>query len=51
MRITGLTKGRISQMVTENHIPVAWMVAFRAMKPLAFGSEPIRRPKKEVTNV
>ncbi|MBH0311269.1 hypothetical protein I7E32_12935 [Alcaligenes faecalis] len=51
MRITGLTKGRISQMVTENHIPVAWMVAFQAMKPTAFGSEPIRRPKKESTNV
>lgn len=47
MRITGLTKGRISQMVTENHIPVAWMVAFRAMKPSVFGPEPIRRPKKE----
>lgn len=51
MRITGLTKGRISQMVTENHIPVAWMVAFQAMKPAAFGSEPIRRPKKESINV
>lgn len=48
MRITGLTKGRISQMVKENHIPVAWMVAFRAMKPSAFGvASPRRRTKKE----
>lgn len=36
MRITGLSKGRISQMVKENHIPRAWMAAFRAMKPEAF---------------
>ncbi|KDR41149.1 hypothetical protein [Caballeronia glathei] len=33
MQITGLTKGRISQWVSGNHIPDPWMVAFRAMNP------------------
>lgn len=33
MRITGLSKGRISQWVNENHIPPSWLVAFRALKP------------------
>ncbi|MGF7131948.1 hypothetical protein P3T40_003431 [Paraburkholderia sp. EB58] len=36
MRITGLSKGRISQWITGNHIPGSWLVAFRALKPEAF---------------
>jgi hypothetical protein len=36
MKITGLSKGRISQWVNENHIPPSWLVAFRAMKPEGF---------------
>lgn len=47
MRITGLTKGRISQMVSENHIPRAWMAAFRAIRPEAFGIQPPRRRSKK----
>lgn len=39
MRITGLSKGRISQWVRENHIPTSWLVAFRAIKPEAFPGE------------
>lgn len=35
-RITGLTSGRLSQWVKENHIPLSWMTAFRAMKPSEF---------------
>jgi hypothetical protein len=35
-RITGLTTGRLSQWVKENHIPISWMTAFRAMKPREF---------------
>lgn len=33
MRITGLTKGRISQWVSDNEIPRSWLTAFHAMKP------------------
>ncbi|GAB3107720.1 hypothetical protein GCM10027288_18320 [Bordetella tumbae] len=33
MRITGLTKGRISQWVSDNEIPRSWMTAFHAMRP------------------
>lgn len=33
MDITGLSKGRISQWVSSNHIPESWMVAFRALNP------------------
>lgn len=36
MKITGLSKGRISQWVNENHIPPSWLVAFRALKPGSF---------------
>lgn len=52
MRITGLTKGRISQMVTEDHIPKSWMTAFRALKPEAFGLPAIRSNcRQEPANV
>ena len=44
-RITGLTNGRISQMIKDNHIPKSWMTAFRAMKPSAF------RGRREPANV
>ena len=33
MDITGLSKGRISQWASSNHIPDSWMVAFRALNP------------------
>lgn len=33
MKITGLSKGRISQWINENHIPLPWLTAFRALKP------------------
>ncbi|VFR31975.1 hypothetical protein ANDA3_3095 [plant metagenome] len=33
MRITGLTKGRIAQMVKDNHVPRAWLLVFHLMKP------------------
>ncbi|MDR6493565.1 hypothetical protein J2797_003463 [Paraburkholderia terricola] len=33
MDITGLSKGRISQWASSNHIPESWMVAFRALNP------------------
>jgi hypothetical protein len=33
MKITGLTKGRLSQWVSDNEIPRSWLVAFHAMKP------------------
>lgn len=46
MRITGLTKGRISQMVKENHIPNSWMTAFRALKPDAFQCLPVSEQSK-----
>jgi hypothetical protein len=36
IKITGLTKGRISQWVNEDHIPAPWLAAFRAMKPREF---------------
>lgn len=48
MRITGLTKGRISQMVKDNHIPKSWMTAFRALKPTAFKKSVVA---KEPANV
>ncbi|CAB3804847.1 hypothetical protein GCM10011400_51590 [Paraburkholderia caffeinilytica] len=35
MDITGLSKGRISQWTSSNHIPDSWMVAFRALDPEA----------------
>jgi len=47
MRITGLTKGRISQMVTEDHIPKSWMTAFRALKPEVFGLTSVRRKRRQ----
>jgi DNA-binding transcriptional regulator YdaS (Cro superfamily) len=36
MKITGLSKGRISQWITGNHIPVPWLAAFRAMRAAEF---------------
>jgi len=36
MKITGLSKGRISQWINENHIPLPWLTAFRALKPDSF---------------
>lgn len=30
MEITGLTRSRISQMISNNYIPKAWLVAFSA---------------------
>ncbi|QWF40069.1 Cro/Cl family transcriptional regulator [Bordetella hinzii] len=33
MKLTGLTKGRISQWAKEDHIPRAWLMAFHRMKP------------------
>lgn len=36
MKITGLSKGRISQWISQNHIPPSWLVAFRALKPESF---------------
>ncbi|HEX7907294.1 MAG TPA: hypothetical protein VF534_04280 [Paraburkholderia sp.] len=39
MRITGLSKGRISQWIKGNHIPASWLVAFRALKPEGFPGE------------
>jgi hypothetical protein len=33
MRLTGLTKGRISQWAKEDHIPRSWLLAFHRMKP------------------
>uniref|UniRef100_UPI0033426C6A hypothetical protein n=1 Tax=Castellaniella defragrans TaxID=75697 RepID=UPI0033426C6A len=51
MRITGLTKGRISQMVKDNHIPKSWMTAFRAMKPAAFRRAASAPTPKEPSHV
>jgi len=39
MEITGLSKGRISQWASGNHIPDAWMVAFRAINPELYEAE------------
>jgi hypothetical protein len=39
MKITGLSKGRISQWITQNHIPNSWLAAFRALKPAAFADQ------------
>lgn len=36
MKITGLSKGRISQWISQNHIPRSWLVAFRTLKPEGF---------------
>jgi hypothetical protein len=36
MEITGLTKGRISQWIIENHIPTPWLKLFRALQPSTF---------------
>lgn len=44
MEMTGLTKGRISQWRSENHIPNTWMRIFRAERPDAFG-KPKRRAR------
>jgi hypothetical protein len=33
MRITGLSKGRLSQMATENSIPRSWMLLFHQLCP------------------
>ncbi|MFM0479099.1 hypothetical protein PQQ81_01070 [Paraburkholderia strydomiana] len=38
IEITGLTKGRISQWVNEDHIPAPWLAAFKAMKPVEFAA-------------
>ncbi|MCK9506516.1 MAG: hypothetical protein M0Q95_20335 [Porticoccaceae bacterium] len=46
-RITGLTNGRISQMIKDNHIPKSWMTAFRAMRPSAFASHVGKKGAKE----
>lgn len=35
MRITRLSKGRLSQWVKEDHIPLPWMLLFHQMKPKA----------------
>ncbi|AZR94615.1 hypothetical protein BBB39_13130 [Bordetella trematum] len=46
MKLTGLTKGRISQWAKEDHIPKAWMLAFHRMKPRQIPSPAVERPKK-----
>lgn len=33
MRITHLSKGRISQWVKQNHIPRAWLLVFHQINP------------------
>lgn len=35
-KLTGLSKGRISQWRTENHIPALWLRVLRREKPAAF---------------
>lgn len=33
MKITGLTKGRVHQFVSEDYIPRHWLLLFHQMKP------------------
>lgn len=43
MEITGLTKGRLSQWVSEDRIPKYWLLEFHLRKP-----ETIADPRREV---
>lgn len=47
IELTGLTKGRISQWRTENHIPRPWLRYLQKAKPGAFRNHAKRRNGKE----
>jgi hypothetical protein len=50
MGLTKLSKGRISQWRTENHIPRVWLLYLKEKKPSAFRPRPAprRTAQKEV---
>lgn len=49
MEITGLTKGRISQWVSENKIPKYWLLQFHLMRPDLISDPRAERPLQAST--
>jgi hypothetical protein len=47
--LTGLSKGRISQWRTENHIPESWCRYLRAIRPEVFVDE--AKPRRRRASV
>lgn len=45
--LTGLTKGRISQWKTENHIPKSWKKFLQSIRPDVFVVDPTKRLRKQ----